>query len=291
MANLNPGTSKNITLKKREQQEIDTENAPKVMADRKLSPEHEDLCVAEIDKERRAKYDEDAKTLKQKTPTVEVPSYTPFTRKNIFASKIVEKNGKKYLAIVSDDAQKYYYETSEDIQEVETSPSQKKGAKLEHTQSTSQTASNISGQNIQAGRDVNIFTQSEPAQQKPKKKSFWSLSSALLVAAASVATVLAYFGISPMLCSPKSSHFFGEVRDAHGEGVAEAQIEVRAQIDAPIIGLGKTSIHGAFNFQIKAKHEATVYITVARGDSVGFEGYQTIVGNHIIPFKPFKKKT
>jgi hypothetical protein len=90
--------------------------------------------------------------------------------------------------------------------------------------------------------------------------------------------------------TPASSRFLGEVHDAHGNGVEGAQIEVRAQIGGPLIGSDTSGPQGAFSFQIKAKYEETVYVTVTRGDSVGFANYLTNAGNQVIPFKLFKKK-
>ncbi|MGH7599146.1 MAG: toll/interleukin-1 receptor domain-containing protein [bacterium] len=107
-------------------------------------------------------------------------------------------------------------------------------------------------------------------------------------------TVLAFIFDLPQklngLFTPASSRLFGEVLDANNKGVESAQIEVRLQIDGPLIGSATTGSRGAFNFPIKAKNEETIYVTVTRGDSVGFANYLTNAGKQIIRFKSFKKK-
>jgi hypothetical protein len=111
---------------------------------------------------------------------------------------------------------------------------------------------------------------------------------------ASLVTVLAFIFDLPQklnsLLTPASSNFFGEVRDAKGQGVEGAQIEVRMQIDGPLIGSATTGPQGLFSFQIKAKYEETVYVTVTRGDSVGFAKYLTNADKQIISLHRFKKK-
>ena len=110
---------------------------------------------------------------------------------------------------------------------------------------------------------------------------------------ASLVTVLAFvFDLPEKFAwfTPASSTFFGEVRDVSGEGVEGALIEVRERIEAPIIGSGKTGPRGSFNFQIKARYEETVHVTVTLGDSLGFADFKINAGNQILTFKPFGRK-
>jgi len=140
------------------------------------------------------------------------------------------------------------------------------------------------------------WQRTETAYGYPQRASRGCLSRAVLWLGllASLVTVLAFvFDLPKKLngwFTPASSRFLGEVRDADGKGVEGAQIEVRLQIDGPPIGSGTSGPHGAFSFQIKVKHEETVYVTVTRGDSVGFANYLTNAGNRIISFQPFKRK-
>jgi hypothetical protein len=136
----------------------------------------------------------------------------------------------------------------------------------------------------------------EAAHSYPQRASRGCLSRAVLWLGllASLVTVLAFIFDLPQklnsLLTPASSNFFGEVRDAKGQGVEGAQIEVRMQIDGPLIGSATTGPQGLFSFQIKAKYEETVYVTVTRGDSVGFAKYLTNADKQIISLHRFKKK-
>ncbi len=127
----------------------------------------------------------------------------------------------------------------------------------------------------------------ESGYERPRSKASGGLGRVAfwITLLGSLVGLLAYFGITPKTCSPASSVFFGEVHDESGNGVEGAQIEVREQIDAPIIGKGTTGPRGTFNFPIKAKYAETIYITVSRGDSLGFADFRINAGNQIIQFK------
>lgn len=95
-------------LQNRDMQEIRS-----IAARRTLPEEIEIDCAAEIDKERRRKYDEDVAVLRSPNPNALIQPYVAFTIKNVFASREESIKGRRFWHIVSDDGRKYTFEAPE----------------------------------------------------------------------------------------------------------------------------------------------------------------------------------
>lgn len=101
----NPLSKGPALLQNRDMQEI------RAIAARRTLPEEIEIdCVAEIDKERRRKHDEDAAALRAKNPKALIQPYVAFTIKNVFASREESIKGRRFWHIVSDDGRKYTFE-------------------------------------------------------------------------------------------------------------------------------------------------------------------------------------
>lgn len=149
-----------------------------------------------------------------------------------------------------------------------------------------QSATTDSGQVIQAGRDVIIQPSSGASDKKDigKRIALW-----LGIVATAITIVTSVITHWPE-ASPKSSRFYGVVKDQRGSGVPGAEIEVHAGSSGELIGADKSQSSGEFSFPIKEKWEETVFVRVSLGDSIGFEGNMLLQGNQTISFAPFKRR-
>lgn len=125
--------------------------------------------------------------------------------------------------------------------------------------------------------------------QVPAEKKIVSLHRILEITAAIIA-IITFIFIFPTLvkdCStPESSMFYGVVVDEAGKPVANAEIVVQEKEgDKTRLGFDKTQSNGEFSLPVKAKPEATIWVTVSKDGQIGFQGYKTLLGNTTILFK------
>jgi len=86
--------------------------------------------------------------------------------------------------------------------------------------------------------------------------------------------------------TPKSAIFYGIVIDETGQFVANAEVVVQEKEgDKVRIGFDKTRPNGEFSFVVKAKPEATIWVTVTKDGYIGFQGYKALLGNTTILFR------
>lgn len=170
--------------------------------------------------------------------------------------------------------------------------------KTELPATVQQSASDVGGQVIQAGRDVIITGDAvgrDVINREVTPTDEGNIGKRLALWLGIVATVVTIItGIVQLWpdVAPKSSQFFGDVYDAQQpeRGVDGAEIEVRAESGGAVIGKGKTNGRGEFRFPLKINWEETVFVTVFKHDSVGCDTTLIVQGNQHIPFKPFKRK-
>ena len=109
---------------------------------------------------------------------------------------------------------------------------------------------------------------------------------------------LTFLGIITHVCdlpkyiksfAPQSTRFLGFVIDETGQPVADAVITV-TEIEGvkDRIGFNKTQPNGYFNFVVKEKPEATVWVTVSKDGHIGFQNYKSLMPNTKILFKKEK---
>ena len=125
--------------------------------------------------------------------------------------------------------------------------------------------------------------------QMPAEKKIVRVHRILEITAAIIA-IITFIITFPMLlkeCStPESARFYGVVVDEGGKPVANAEIVVQEKVgDKVRLGFDKTQSNGEFNFVVKAKPKATIWVTVKKSGNVGFQGYKNLIGNTKIIFK------
>ena len=130
--------------------------------------------------------------------------------------------------------------------------------------------------------------------QVPAEKKIVSLHRILEITTAIIA-IITFILTFPMLvkeCStPESAMFYGIVVDETDKPVANAEIQVQEKEgDKTRLGFDKTQANGEFSFQVKAKPEATIWVTVSQDGQIGFQGYKTLLGNTTILFKKTTNK-
>jgi len=86
--------------------------------------------------------------------------------------------------------------------------------------------------------------------------------------------------------TPKSARLYGIVVNEAGQPIADAEITVtEKEGDKVRIGFDKTQSNGEFNFILKEKPKATVWVTVSKDGHIGYQNYYNLMGNARIVFR------
>jgi len=137
-----------------------------------------------------------------------------------------------------------------------------------------------------AGGDIDI-TRREEAQKSGKRLEKVTKWLGIIVAITIIISFL--FDLPKKIreaLAPKSAMFYGVVIDETGQFVANAKIAIQEKEgDKVRIGFDKTRPNGEFSFVVKAKPEATIWVTVTKDGYIGFQGYKALLGNTTILFR------
>lgn len=147
--------------------------------------------------------------------------------------------------------------------------------------------------------DENETNHSAKSESRPDSKKSISLAKQLTIWVPILAGIVAILvGICQITgwCNgdngdghdgPQATKFYGVVRyEGSGAPVPGANIRVKQDSESSeLIGKGKTTPQGNFNFTIKAKPDQSVWVVVGKDKWVGFEGLIIPKGEKTIPFK------
>jgi len=163
---------------------------------------------------------------------------------------------------------------------------QKSNKKPDASKDIKQQAKVEGGNSYQAGGIIHISRIAEP---KKTEKKVDKLQKWLAVIISFTVIITFIFGLPKMIekfSTPESTRFYGIVIDETGQPVADAEIVIRGKEgDNFHLGSGKSSSTGEFNFSVKARPDATIWVTVVQNGHVGFKGYKNFLEHDPILFK------